>query len=143
MLVRLNKSGRWYAAAALAALYLLCIVAPAAAFAFGDGTTPAHCLTLDANEHPAAHVHKPFSGKTVHVHADGSTHEHSKAPDDAGKTGSSTCCGLACLSALPASFVDLQTLARPATEHASVGQHGMTGSAPECLYRPPARFLSL
>src|SRR5215831_16285906 len=68
MLSVLAKTFRVKAAIVLAALYALCILAPAAAFAFSANPHVAHCLT---EGHVGVHDH----GK-VHVHADGTAHHH-------------------------------------------------------------------
>src|SRR5437870_9221327 len=99
MLIRLTKAMKSPVASTLALLYLLCVLAPAAAFAFGDGSRAAHCLTDDNHGLRSVHVHIHDGGK-AHVHEDGTSHEHSKAPDD--KSSDGQCSGLVCLSALPA-----------------------------------------
>src|SRR5262249_44905275 len=69
MLSVFAKTFRVKAAIALAALYTLCILAPAAAFAFSTSPGVAHCLI---EGHDGVHDH----GGKVHVHADGSAHHH-------------------------------------------------------------------
>src|SRR5215468_7660671 len=64
-----TKTFRIKAASVLAVLYALCILAPAAAFAFSDNPAVAHCLT---EGHVGIHDH----GGKVHVHADGTPHQH-------------------------------------------------------------------
>jgi hypothetical protein len=130
-------------ASAVALLYLLCVLAPAAAFAIGDGSRVLNCLTDDNHGLRSAHVHHVHqhdSGK-AHVHADGTSHEHSKAPD--GKSSDGQCCGLICLSALPASISEVETPALPAMVAASANQEDVAGKTPDRLYRPPISPLSL
>jgi hypothetical protein len=150
MLIRLTRKARFRVASALAFLYLLCVLAPAAAFAFGDGSRAAHCLTDDNHSLRPAHVHEhngnkheghKHDGGTVHVHADGSSHEHSKAPG--GKSSDGQCCGLACLSALPASLSEVVTPALPAMVAVSVDEEDIAGNPPDRLYRPPISSPSL
>src|SRR5262245_40791509 len=97
-----SRSFRVKAAIALAALYALCILAPAAAFALSSSPAMAHCLTEDhvapvVHDHGKAHAHDP--GGMTHQHADGSMHHHhddgatQKHPGTDGKTVPS-CCGL-------------------------------------------------
>jgi hypothetical protein len=141
---------RWRAAGTLALLYTLCVLAPAAAFAFGDGSRAAHCVTDDhhglrtvhAHEQavPARAVHQHDDG-TLHVHDDGTSHEHSKAPD--GTSPDTQCCGLVCLSALPASVADVATPVLTAMPVNSVRQDDVAGKPPDRLFRPPIASPSL
>jgi hypothetical protein len=85
-------------------------------------------------------VHQHDSGK-AHVHADGTSHQHSKAPD--GKSSDGQCCGLICLNALPAGISEIQTPALPAMVAASANQEDVAGKTPDRLYRPPISPLSL
>src|SRR5437016_14653260 len=74
MLSVLTKTFRIKAAIVLAVLYVLCILAPAVAFAFSDNPAVAHCLTED---HVGIHDHgSKHDGGKLHVHAHGSTHTH-------------------------------------------------------------------
>jgi hypothetical protein len=160
MLIRLTRTARCRVAGAVAFLYLLCVLAPAAAFAFGDGSRAAHCLTDDnhglrptlVHEHNGhkhdGHKHDDHNnalhehdGGNAHVHHDGTSHEHSKAPG--GKSSDGQCCGLACLSALPAGFSEVETPAIPAMVAVSVDEESITGNPPDRLYRPPISSPSL
>jgi hypothetical protein len=140
MLIRLTRATRLRAASTLALLYLLCVLAPAAAFAFGDGSRAAHCLTDGNHGLQSVHLHEHDGGK-AHAHQDGSSHEHSKAPDGRHKSSDSQCCGLVCLSALPASILEVETPTLPALIAVSVDQEDIAGKAPERLYRPPISSL--
>ena len=145
MLVRLTTTMRMRSAAVLAALYVFCVLAPVAAFGFGDGSRAAHCLTDDNHGLRSSHFQEPnvreHDGGKAHVHEDGTSHDHSKAPD--GKSSNGQCCGLACLSALPASILEVETPALPAMIASSAIQEDVAGKAPERLYRPPISPLSL
>src|SRR5260370_28132609 len=92
------------AAIVLAVLYALCILAPAVAFALSDNPAIAHCLTeghVGVHDHGAKHGH----GGKLHVHADGTAHQHhddGAAPQPSGydcNAALATCFGL--FSALP------------------------------------------
>jgi hypothetical protein len=144
MLIRLTRAARFRVASALSLLYLLCVLAPATAFTFGDGSRAAHCLTDDNHGLRPAHVHEhnghqndghKHDGGTSHVHENGTSHEHSKAPG--GKSSDGQCCGLACLSALPASLSEVEAPARPAMIAVSVDEESIAGNPPDRLYRPP------
>jgi hypothetical protein len=131
MLTRLTRGFRLRAASVLVALYAVCVLAPAAAFAFGDGSGAAHCLT-DENHG----LGKP------HVHQDGTAHKHSDDADDQ-KSPAGKCCGLVCLSALaPADDLTLNQPIRFATV-LSLVEDGIPGRVPDRLYRPPISLLSL
>jgi hypothetical protein len=80
-------------------------------------------------------------GGKAHVHQDGASHDHSKAPD--GKSSDTECCGLVCLSALPALVSEVQGPGLPAMLVVAANQEDATGKAPERLYRPPISPLSL
>ena len=139
MFIRVTKAMRSRVASMLALLYLLCVLAPVAAFAFGDGSRAAHCLTDDNHGLRSVHVHV-HDGK-AHVHEDGTSHEHSKAPD--GKSSDGQCCGLVCLSALPASISQVEPPVLPALVAVSANQEDVAGKPPDRLYRPPISPLSL
>ena len=128
---------RHRAASALVVLYALCVLAPAAAFAFGDATKAAHCLTDENHGLGASHAH----GK-AHVHQDGAAHKHSDEGDEQqGAPGK--CCGLFCLSALaPAIELRLAQSVFP-TLVPSLNANGLLGHGPDRLDRPPDSLLSL
>jgi hypothetical protein len=143
MLIQFTKTMRLRLASTLALLYTLCVLAPAAAFAFGDGSLPARCLTDDhvgihsvhVHEHHSVHLH---DGK-AHVHDHGTVHEPAKAPEH---KADKECCGLLCLTALPAIIsVDQNPGLRTTTVIAISQEHG-TGRGPDLLYRPPIASLS-
>jgi hypothetical protein len=136
MLSALTKTFRAKAATALAVLYALCILAPSVAFAFSDNPAVAHCLT---EGHVGPHDH----GGKVHVHADGTAHEHhddgaaSQPAGDDGKTSVATCCGLFSVVAIPdESDVNLG-LYSPASVVIPVPAEALSGRGPERINRPP------
>src|SRR5258708_8281026 len=120
----LTKTLRVKAAIVLAALYALCILAPAVAFALSDNPAVAHCLTeghVGVHDHGGKHEH----GGKLHVHADGTTHQHHddgaapQAPADHGKGPIASCCRLFSVVAIPREpvpslgFANLPSLALP------------------------------
>lgn len=148
MLSRLTKAKRLRAAIVLALFYALCSVAPAAAFAFGDGTRVAHCLTGD-DDHGlhGAQPHEHAAAST-HTHADGTSHDHGKKadagkPDENGKTSDGKCCGLICVSALPASFTNGNLPDLPRVASVAPVERYATGQPPGRLDRPPNTLLPL
>ncbi len=118
----------------LAALFLICVLAPSASFAFGDGSRAAHCLT---DTTVAAHVHKKADR-----HAD--AHDHGTIVDhqDNGDTNDGTvadqqCCGLFCLSSLPTTVAGVDAPDLPTSLAITMIAQGFKASEPNCLYRPP------
>ena len=69
MLTQLRKGLRSRVAGVLVVLYALCLLAPAAAFAFGDVTKAAHCLTDDSHGLGTSHAKE-------HGQHDGVAHQH-------------------------------------------------------------------
>jgi len=142
-LMQFRRGFRSKAASALVVLYALCLLAPAAAFAFGDGTKAAHCLTDNNHGLVASHSHDASSAHGhEHGHHDVGKHKHS-GDGDRQQTQSGDCCGLFCLSALAPSidlsFAQSDVLASiPA-----VNANSILGCGPDRLYRPPDAFLSL
>jgi hypothetical protein len=160
MLSRLTKVGRWRAGIVLALAYALCALAPTASFAFGDGTRPAHCLTGN-DEHglQPAHSHQPSAG-TMHTHADGTSHVHANKvaaqpahvqgqeadtakSDQPSKTSEGKCCGLMCVTALPAGLPDGNMPDLPRASAAWVIADAAAGQPPVRLDRPPNSLLPL
>lgn len=146
MLSRLTKTKRWKAAALLALFYALCTLTPSAAFAFGDGTLAAHCLTgNDDHALQAKHSHD-HSSANVHTHADGMSHVHATQPEPAksehDKTSDGKCCGLMCVPALAASFAPGNLPDLPRVAAVATVERTATGQPPARLYRPPNYPLS-
>jgi hypothetical protein len=118
----------------LAALFLICILAPSAAFAFGDGSRAAHCLT---DTTVAAHVHKKADAHAhPYDHGAAVEHQHNGDPDD-GVAVDQQCCGLFCLSSLPTTFAVVTLPDLPASLAITMVAQGIKASEPACLYRPP------
>ncbi len=115
--------------------YLLCVLAPAAALALGNG--PAPCLT---------HKRPPL----MHSHGNGPMqdsdrmHEHHRAIADAtgkdgldGKKLPGPCCAMMCATAL---LVELPMIGKPSETIklcVSEANRSMPDEAPTRLYRPP------
>jgi hypothetical protein len=141
MLSVLTKTFRVKAAIVLAVLYALCILAPAVAFAFSEDPAVAHCLT---EEHVGIHAHgsKHDRGK-LHVHADGSTHQHhddaapTQRASDEGKGAIATCCGLFSVVAIPGEPVPSFGLYSLASVILPVLGEALSGRGPESINRPP------
>jgi hypothetical protein len=131
MLTLLNKPWRHRAASLLVVMYALCVVTPAAAFAFGNPATAAHCLNDD--HHGLAQEH---------VHQDGISHEHSDAGND-GDGHPAKCCGLVCMSGIASTFEVKLGQIISASAVPSMVEEGILGRGAVRLDRPPKSLLSL
>lgn len=166
MLTVLNGRKRWTAGRLLALVYLFCVLAPAMSFAFSDGTRTAPCLTENEHGVGIVHVHEQ-SGNPVpaHVHAASSTHDHSvghshdaaalqvapdydtaasvtttadsSSPRDHHKSSGGQCCGMVCVSALPAQLTDFARPAAPRSICPSIDYRAVADNSPPQRYRPP------
>ena len=157
MLVRLTRMKRWRAGWFVALTYLLCVLAPTISFALPGSQAFAPCLT-DASHTPGVvHVHNDVLAQ--HVHKDGHVHDHSGghshasagvdhdsmsmalngkfAPEKAPHSSDRQCCGLMCVTALPAALIDLVKPSAPTALCAIEGDRKVTDNAPPRLYRPP------
>lgn len=146
MLVWLTKAMRLRSAGFLAVIYLVCVLTPSAVFAFGDGTQAAHCLTDDHGRHRAMpHEH---ASPGAHVHADGTSHDHGQSgdagkSDEKGAPSDGKCCGLFCVTALPAGASGGNLPDLPAATSPTSIERYATGQPPVRLDRPPNTPLSL
>jgi hypothetical protein len=138
----LTKTLRVKAAIVLAALYGLCVVAPALAFALSYNPAVAHCLTeghVGVHDHGANHEH----GGKLHAHADGSAHHHhddGAAPQpshDDGKAAIATCCGLFSVVAIPGEPIPSFGLDSLASVVLPALGEALSGRGPERINRPP------
>src|SRR5215831_14533603 len=128
------KAFRVKAAVVLAALYMLCILAPAAAFAFSASLGVTHCLT---EGHVGMHDHG-----NVQVHADGTAHHHDHdgaAPPsgDDEKSRVASCCSLFSVVAISGEPGPSLGLYNPAAIVLAVLADTLSGRGPERINRPP------
>jgi hypothetical protein len=138
----LTKTLRVKAAIVLAVLYALCILAPAVAFALSDNPAVAHCLTeghVGVHDHGAKHEH----GRKLHVHADGTAHQHHddgavpQPSRDDGKAAIASCCGLFSVVAIPGEPVPSFGSDRFASVVLPVLGEALSGRGPKRINRPP------
>ncbi len=152
MLVRLTRTKRLRAGWLVALAYLLCVLAPTISYALPGVHAPAPCLT-DENHVPGmVHVHSELQ----HVHDDGHIHDHpaaqvnsgggdhpmsvasdSKSAPNAPHTSGGECCGLMCVTAIPAKVVDIVKPSAPTALCEVEGYRNVADNAPPRLYRPP------
>jgi len=153
MLSRLTRTKRTTAGRLLALVYLFCVLAPAMSFAFADGARAAPCLTED--EHGMGIVHEHVGAVAQHVH-DGHSHDHGSSavasasddgqtpaatkgssPLDHHKSSGGQCCGMVCVSALPATVTEFVAPSAPTSRCGSEIYRNVAGNSPPTLYRPP------
>lgn len=152
MLRYVTRSIRLRAAWLLAALYVLCIVLPAVSFAFGAGRNAA-CLVEEGYSFGKAHIHS-VQADGVHAASEYSPQANlevksasfdtavescgvAHGADGAHKHRSSQCCGLSCVSALPATFAEVRHPAMPPMKRQAAVVQMLVDSASKPLYRPP------
>ena len=144
MLLHLTRSMRIRVGQLVAFAYLFCVLAPAAALAWGHG--PAPCLDEAVltdvapayQTMPAGHVHGASSQDHAGLHA------HHQAAQDApvqhhhdGKGKAGACCGMMCVSALPAEFPSVAKPLQPTSACTVEITASLHSEAPPQLYRPP------
>jgi hypothetical protein len=159
MLMRLTRAGRLRAGKILASLYMLCVLMPALSYAFADGALAAPCLTDPDHAMGIMHVHEMAAGTLQHVHHEGHDHgDHAKAghhgdvqgagkqlgdtrlPSHSGdghKAPGAQCCGMVCVTAMPASVTEFVAPSAPISRCASEIYRSVVGNSPPILYRPP------
>jgi hypothetical protein len=157
VLARLSRSVRCRAGRTVALIYLLCVLAPSFAFAFGAGGLSEHCLfddgpvaalpyhldvaSSETRAHSFNHLHAHDHGGASHHH-DASMHkadESSRAVPHSGHHApiDLQCCGMLSIPAMPAAVTEVVT---PSTPQAflvpEAGRH-LVENPPALLYRPP------
>jgi hypothetical protein len=157
MLTRLTRANRSMAARLLALAYLFCVLAPALSFAFADGARAAPCLTEDEHGMGIVHVHEHAQSTAQHVHDDGHSHDHSamvaisddhdsgavvgvgpaSPAQDHHKSSGGQCCGMVCVSALPATLTEIVRPFAPRSICISASYCAVADNTPPQLYRPP------
>lgn len=143
MLLRLTRSMRIRVGRIIALAYLFCVLAPAAALAWGSG--PAPCLddALLADLVPvhhqmqAGHVHDGVSHDHagMHAHHQTAAHDAPAQHHHGGKTG--PCCAMMCVSALPADLPGVAKPLQPISACAPEIVVSLHSAAPPQHYRPP------
>jgi hypothetical protein len=156
MLVRLTRARRLWAVRLAVLVYALCVLAPTLSFALPGSQAVSPCLT-DANHVPGM-VHVHAMAPSAHLHANGTLHDHAAshshaapshdasstkpavAPEQSpakGHAAAGECCGLMCLTALPAALVEIVTPCVPTSAQAIETYREVADNGPSRLYRPP------
>jgi hypothetical protein len=141
MLVLLTSQWRKRAAAILVALYALCLVAPAAAFAFSESPPTALCLSQTDNHQGIGESRLHES----HVHQDGMDH-HKSSPEKSNFGGDDhpgNCCGLFCVTAIAPPALGVTAL-HPMQASAVVlpAAESLFGRSSSRIDRPPRTLTS-
>jgi hypothetical protein len=153
MLVRLTRSRRLTAGWTAALVYLLCVLAPGAALAFGRGPAPCFIdevvpVAIIAKSHDSAPMTHRHADGTVHDHDAMHGHHHADAGDAPpahhhdgkthdGMTSPGPCCAMLCVTALPADLPLIVKPSQPTSLCAAEAEWSAPGKAPPLLYRPP------
>ena len=157
MFVRLTRAKRLRAGRIIALVYMLCILAPTLSFALPGAHAVFLCLT-DANHVPGV-MHLHAGTPVAHRHADGHVHDHAMAHSQASPSDSvaaikastaseqspsrgshssdGQCCGLMCLSAIPATLVEIVPPSVPTACKEVERFREVADNGPSRRYRPP------
>lgn len=155
MIIGLTRTRRLRSGWFVALSYLLCVLAPTISYALPGAHAIAPCLTDDGHVPGMVHVHNEMPMQLVHKdghvndHSAGNSHanadgdHHSMAlngksiPQHPSDSSDSQCCGLMCVTALPATLVYIEKPCAPTTLCKIEGCRKVTDNAPPRLYRPP------
>jgi hypothetical protein len=156
MLTSLTRLKRLRAGWIVALVYLLCALAPTLSFALPGSRAVTPCLTEAAHGPGIVHLHTDAPIQHVridgHVHDHGSVHSHTSSGDDrsistapnggsvpekAPHSADGQCCGLTCVSALPATLIVIVKPSAPTALCEVEGYRKVSDNAPPRHYRPP------
>jgi hypothetical protein len=155
MFAGLTRLKRLRAGWIIALTYLLCVLAPTLSFALPGSRAASPCLTEAA--HVAGIVHMHTDAPIQHVHDDGHVHDHGKAhshaisgdqdgsialngksvPEKVPHSSDGQCCGLTCVTALPATLIDVVKPSAPTALCEVEGYRKVSDDAAPRHYRPP------
>src|ERR1700716_4281254 len=152
MLTSLTRLRRLRAGWIVALIYLLCVLAPTISFALPGSQAASPCLIDTSHAPGTVHVHNDVPAP--HIHKDGHTHDHSGAssqtnfgedhsismaqngklvPQKAPHSSDGQCCGLTCVSALPAALIEIVKPSTPTALCEVEGYRKVTDNAPPRL----------
>jgi len=157
MFAGLTRTRRLRAGWFVALIYLLCVLAPTISYALPGAHAIAPCLTDENHVPGVVHVHNEMP--TQHVHRDGHVHDHPGGrshassdddrrsllialnarpiPEKAPHSSDGQCCGLMCVTALPATLIDIVKPFAPTALCEVEGDRKVSDNAPPRHYRPP------
>lgn len=157
---RLTRTHRRRAGWLIALAYLLCVVAPTLSFALPGSRASAHCLTVSDHSADTTHVHGEGLKR---VHHDGHGHHGGaglqaepsvaqavkiaepngdfslvkSSPAEPQHAVDGKCCGLMCVTALPATFAAVTQSPAPKAVRVSDCYRELADNLPAVHYRPP------
>ena len=155
MIIGLTRTRRVGAGWFVALIYLLCVLAPTLSFALPGSRAVTPCLTEAAHGRGIVHMHTDApiqhvridghvrDHANVHSHANSGDQDRSMAlhgksvPEKAPHSSDGQCCGLMCVTALPATLIDIVKPSAPTALCEVEGYRTVTDNAPPLLYRPP------
>jgi len=155
MIIGLTRMRRVGAGWLVALIYLLCVLAPTLSFALPGSRAVTPCLTEAAHGPGIVHMHTDAPIQQIridyHVHGHANVHSHPSAgdqdhsmalngksvPEKAPHLHDGQCCGLTCVTALPATLTDIVKPDAPTALCEIEGSRKVTDNAPPRLYRPP------
>lgn len=154
MLVRLSRAKRLRAGRLVALVYLLCVVAPTLSFALPGSRAVSPCLAGAAHVPGMMHVHAAShvdadehmqDRAMAYSHVGASDHASSvqaptvpeQTPSKGSHSSDGKCCGLTCLSALPATLVEVVMPSVPRASAEVDRYRDVAESGPSERYRPP------
>lgn len=139
----------------LAVFYVVCIVSPALSFAFGAERN-ASCVVEENHLSGGAYIDLARADSVHHVRTAhqsspqanleirsasfdtvGEASEVIPGSDDTRKHRGSQCCGLSCVSALPAALAEVGQPAVPPMKRSAAVMRVLADKAPKPLHRPP------
>jgi hypothetical protein len=157
MLTSLTRLKRLRVGRVVALVYLLCVLAPTLSFALPGSHAVTPCLTEAARGPGIVHLHT--DAPIQHVRIDGRVHDHANmhsharsgdldrsisialdansVPEKAPHSFEGQCCGLTCVTAMPATLIDIVKPSAPTALCEVEGGRKVTDNAPPRLYRPP------
>lgn len=156
MLTRVDRSMRLRAGLLLAVIYLFSVLVPGLSFAFSEARN-ARCLTDENRAAGIAHVHGQDARIVQHVDVDSEADKHlspvskqargeggpsvsTEAPSTGSeqhKSADSQCCGLACVTASPATVTEFVQPSVPPSLCMAALNRNVADNTPARLYRPP------
>jgi hypothetical protein len=155
MIIGLTRARRVGAGRFIALIYLLCVLAPTLSFALPGSRAVTPCLSEAAHGPGIVHMHTDASMQPVRI--DGHVHDHANmrshtssgdqdrsmalngksVPEKTPHLSDGQCCGLTCVTALPATLIDIVKPSAPTALCEVEGYRKVTDNAPPRLYRPP------
>jgi len=154
MLTHVDRSMRLRAGLLLAVIYQFCVLVPGLSFAFSEARK-AQCLADENRAAGIAHVHGQDARTVQHADVDFEADKYSsplskqsrgergpsvftEAPSsDQHKSADSQCCGLTCVTALPATVTEFVQPSVPPSLCVGALNRNVADNAPVRLYRPP------